>query len=462
MTFVYKNYFCIKAFIMKIKLKSLNFKDLSDFILNKLWSIRLSDLPPRKAMFYRYVRVLVLSIRKYIEDRLQFPASALTFFSMLSVVPVLALGFGIAKGFGYEKLLQEQLTNNLKGHEEVVKYLIDFSNSFLARAQGGLIAGIGVAILFWTVMKVFGNIESALNTIWQIRKPRSFVRKFSDYLSMMLIAPLFMVLASTANVFISTQLSTMEDRVALLGYISPLIYFLLKLIPYVLIWVLFSLIYIIMPNTRVNVKSGIIAGVVAGSIFQITQWAYIHFQIGVSNYGAIYGSFAALPLFLVWMQISWLIVLFGAEVAYADHNIELYEFETETIHISPHAKRIITLLVAHKIVEKFKNCELPVTANQISKELKLPIRLVKLILTDLIKVNVISEVLQSKPQGTAFQPALNIDCLSVKYVTDKLDKCGQNSIIDPSLEKTAKLLQIHDSFSKTVEKMPENMLLKDL
>lgn len=437
-------------------------QELTDFVLNKLWSIRLGDLPPRKAMFYRYIRVLVLSIRKFIDDRLQFPASALTFFSMLSVVPVLALGFGIAKGFGYEKFLQQELTNNLKGHQEVVKYLLDFTNSFLERAQGGLIAGVGVAILFWSVMKVFGNIESALNSIWQIKKSRTFVRKFSDYLSMMLISPLLVVLASSANVFLSTQLNTMEDRIALLGYISPVIYILLKLVPYVLIWVLFSFIYIIMPNTKVNVKSGIIAGVVAGSIFQLTQWAYIHFQIGVSNYGAIYGSFAALPLFLVWMQISWLIVLFGAEVAYADHNIELYEFETETDNISPYAKRMVTLLVAHRIVQNFKNCELPITASEVSQQLKLPIRLVKLILSDLIKVSIISEVVQIKTRTSAFQPALNIDCITVKFVMDKLDKYGQDSIIDTSLDKTCQLLHIHEIFSSTISKLPENVPLKDL
>ena len=311
-------------------------------------------------------------------------------------------------------------------------------------------------------MKVFGNIESAFNDIWQIKKSRIFVRKFSDYLSMMLVSPLLIVSASSANVFISTQLSTMDDRTALLGYISPIIFFLLKLVPYVLIWILFSLMYIIMPNTKVNVKSGIIAGVVAGSIFQLTQWAYIHFQIGVSSYNAIYGSFAALPLFLFWMQISWLIVLFGAVISYADHNIELFEFETETIQISPFAKRILSLLVAHRIILNFKNCALPITSVDLSKELKLPIRLVKNILNDLIKVNIISEVNLPKPKLIAYLPSLNIDTLSVKYVIEKLDKQGHSSILDASLDKTCRLLEIHNVFLKTIDTLPENVLLKDL
>lgn len=381
---------------------------------------------------------------------------------MLSVVPVLALGFGIAKGFGYEKYLEEQLAGNLQGHEEVLKYLLTFTNSFLQKTQGGLIAGVGVAILFWTVMKVFGNIESAFNDIWQIKKPRTFVRKFSDYLSMMFVSPILIVASSSATVFITTQLSSMDRRVALLGYLSPLIFFFVKLMPYVIIWVLFSLIYIIMPNTKVNVKSGIIAGILAGSIFQVTQWGYIHFQIGVSSYGAIYGSFAALPLFLFWMQISWLIVLFGCEIAYADQNIDYYEFETETVNISLYAKRVITLLVAHRIILNFKNCEQPITALELSKELKLPIRLVKNTLSDLIRTSIVSEVITSKPKIVAFQPAINIDCLSVKYIMDKIDKQGHSSIIDTSLDKACRLLNIDESFSKAIGQMPENVLLKDL
>lgn len=437
-------------------------RDLVSFFNKDIWNVRLSDLKPGKALLYRYLRVVLLSGRQFIEDKLQYRASALTFYSMLSVVPVLALGFGIAKGFGYQDYLKTELENNLKGHEEVVKYLIDFTDSFLQKTQGGLIAGVGVAILFWTVMKVFGNIESAFNDIWQIKKSRIFVRKFSDYLSMMLVSPLLIITASSANVFISTQLDSIDDRVAILGYISPVIFSLMKLIPYVLIWVLFSLLYIIMPNTKVNVKSGIIAGIVAGSIFQLTQWAYIEFQVGVSTYNTIYGSFAALPLFLFWMQISWLIVLFGAVISFADHNIDFYEFETETLHISPYAKRIVSLLIAHRIIQNFKNCDTPITSLELSKELKLPIRLVKNILTDLIKVNIVSEVILPKPKLAAYQPAINIDNLTVRYVVEKLDRQGQSAIIDPSLDKTCRLLDIHNKFGSTLDKLPENVLLKDL
>jgi membrane protein len=205
-----------------------------------------------------------------------------------------------------------------------------------------------------------------------------------------------------------------------------------------------------------------VAGIVAGSIFQLTQWAYIHFQVGVSSYNAIYGSFAALPLFLMWMQISWLIVLFGAVISYAHHNIELYEFETEISNISPYAKRIISLLIVHRIVLNFKNGELPGTTAELSNSLKLPVKLVRTILNDLIRVNLVSEVILPKKNLTAYQPSINIDFLTVKFVTDKLDHFGQSSIIDTSLEKACRLVDIHNSFTISIQQHPDNVLLKDI
>jgi membrane protein len=141
----------------------------------------------------------------------------------------------------------------------------------------------------------------------------------------MLISPVLVLMSGSATVFITTQVTQITQKVELLGVISPLISFLLKFSPYVLIWALFTILYIIMPNTKVNFKAGLLGGVVAGTLYQIAQWAYISFQISAAKYNAIYGSFAALPLFLMWLQISWWIVLFGAELSFANQNVHTYE-----------------------------------------------------------------------------------------------------------------------------------------
>ena len=216
--------------------------------------------------------------------------------------------------------------------------VIEFAQSLLQTTKGGLIAGIGLVILFWSVIKVLSHIEASLNEIWEVKQHRSWSRKFSDYTAVMLISPLLILLSSSATVFITSYVHDISSHVALFGLISPLILSFLKLVPYILIWILFTVIYVFMPNTKVNLKSGVIASLVACVIYQIAQIVYISFQIGASKYNAIYGSFAALPLFLMWVQISWWIVLFGAELSFASQNAHIYQYEPDFLKISPSAE----------------------------------------------------------------------------------------------------------------------------
>lgn len=438
-------------------------KELQHFLYNGLWSIRIDQLAAKNSRrLYRVLRVMMLSYRGFTENHVMLRASALTFYSLMSVVPILAMGFGIAKGFGYDKILEQQLMESLQGHEEIAIKLIDFSNSLLARTGGGLIAGIGIAVLFWSIINVFSNIERSFNAVWQVEKGRPFTRKFTDYLSMMLIAPILVIASSSATVYLSTQLGTYTQQVELLGYISPLLIFLLQLIPYVLIWVLFSLTYIVMPNTTVNVKAGVIAGIIAGSAFVITQWAYIHFQVGVSKYNAIYGSFAALPMFLIWLQTSWLIVLYGAEISFAIQNVHLYEFENEAVNINPRSRRALSLLIMHRIVIQFKNGEPPLTATDLSIELGMPIRLVSQLLKGLITTKLLIETYTDDPKVKAYVPAVWLEKITVNYVTSALDKLGVDTKLEASNPTLEKLLNIQENFDLITSKHDDNILLKDL
>jgi membrane protein len=436
------------------------FIEIKNFIIKGIWSIRLTDVPAVRAFFIRTLRILILSLRGINEDKIQLRASALTLYSILSVVPVLAMGFGIAKGFGFEKYLEKEMYKSLAGYEDVVSKLIDFANSMLARTQGGLIAGIGLGVLFFTVMKVFSNVETSFNDIWQVKKHRSFVRKFTDYLSMMLISPIFIVTASAVNVYMYQKLEQIHSQSEVVSLISPLLISFLNLLPYFLIIILFTLVYIIMPNTKVKLRSALIAGVIAGSAFQITQWGYIHFQIGVSNYNAIYGSFAALPLFIVWLQVSWLIVLVGAKISYSEQNVEMYEFETETKHMSDYSRRMLSLVISHRIIKDFRDGHLPPTAENLSHDLKIPLQMIKTLLYDLVKCRIVSEILLENKK-LAYQPAHNIDHFSIKYIIEKLDCLGETYESHHS-EVMDQLENIHRHFFETIEKMPENILLKDL
>lgn len=435
---------------------------LINFITKGIWSIRSSELDKRMAIVIKSVRIFVLSIRGFNEDKIQLRASALTLYTLLSVVPVLALGFGIAKGFGMDQYLQKELVNNLEGHQEILQKSIDFANNLLERTKGGVVAGIGLLMLFWTVLKVFINIESSFNDIWQIKKARSFSRKFSDYISMMLISPILFISASASNVFIHQALGNIENRVKIIGVVSPLIYSLLNIIPYFLIILLFTLVYMIMPNTKVRFKPALVGGFIAGVAFLLTQWVYVNFQIGVSSYNAIYGSFAALPLFIIWVQISWQIVLFGAKISFATQNIDMFEFENETIHMNDYSRRILSILIVHRIIQNFKTGLNPLKPEELSKELKIPIRMIKSVLNDLVRCRILSEVITDNPKMNAFQPAQFIDRFSVKFIIESLDKLGETYIAKEDTELTQKIISIQESFYNQMDNAPDNVLIKNL
>jgi len=443
-----------------------NIKDIINkiihFITIDIWRIRVHHLPFGKYFLIKQLRIIILAIRGFDEDKCLLRASSLTFYSLLSIVPVVAMAFGIAKGFGFESLLQKQLYEKLPVQEEVLDKIVAFSNSLLENTKGGVIAGLGLAILFWSVIKVLGHIETSFNDIWEIKEPRTFGRKFSDYLSTMMLGPVLIFLSSSVTVFITTQVTNITEKVAFIGFFSPVILMVLKLLPYCIIWFLFTIIYILMPNTKVNFRSGLVAGVIAGTIYVIAQWAYIYFQIGIARYNAIYGSFAAFPLFLAWLQLSWLIVLFGAEISFASQNVDTYEFEPDCLNTSISFKKLISLQVAHLLVKNFSKGEKPLTSEQISHILEIPIRLVRQVLYELVESGIIIDTRTAEYKELAYQPARDINTITVAFVLESLEHRGSNNIPVAKTGELKKLSETLEAFADTTRKLPANKLLKDI
>lgn len=405
-------------------------KKIYTFFTDTLWTLPLAKQTTRLRLGLRVLRTLDLAVRGSLDDNIGLRASALTVYTLLAVVPMAALAFGIAKGFGLKQYLEQQLYENLEGQQEVLDWIIQFANSFLDNTEGGIVAGIGLAILLWSVLKVVSNIESSFNTIWQIKRSRSLFRKFSDYLSIMLIAPILFIISSSATVFISTRIEEIITEIELLGFIAPAISFLMHLTPYFVMWLMFTFLYMFMPNDRVSFKSALIGGIVAGSAFVAAQWLYINLQVGVSRYNVIYGSFAVLPLFIVWLQISWLIVMFGAELSFSDQNVKQYEFESHVENISLYSKKTIALIITHLLVKQFTKAEDPLTAEEISSQLKIPILLVRKILYELVECNILSENVSPNTEERAYQPAQDADNLSIAYVINQMEHLGKDKVMD--------------------------------
>jgi membrane protein len=230
------------------------------FIQTDIWKIRLKNLSPTKAFFIKYFRIIILAWRNFVKDNCQKTASVLTYYTLLNVVPVIAVVFGIAKGFGLEKVIEKQILQAAeKGNWQagLTDQILNFSHSFLEKVNGGLIAGIGVILLFWTVISIMGKIEDSFNGIWEVRKSRTLARKFTDYVAMMFLAPVLLVVSSSATVLVASKVQAIVHGIAFLGVFSSIIFFLLGLLPYLSMWTLLTMLYLVMPNTRISLRSAV-------------------------------------------------------------------------------------------------------------------------------------------------------------------------------------------------------------
>ncbi|OGP77133.1 MAG: hypothetical protein A2V86_09970 [Deltaproteobacteria bacterium RBG_16_49_23] len=438
---------------------------ITRFIQTGLWEIRLKDLPPIKAFSIKYLRVIILASQGFLRDHCQKTASVLTYYSLLNVVPVVAVAFAISKGFGLEKMIEKQIlqmADKANWQADITSQILTFSNRLLDQAKGGVIAGVGVVLLFWTVISILGKIEDSLNDIWEVRKSRTLVRKFSDYLAIMILAPILLIISSSATVLVASQVKLIINRIALLGVFSPVIFFLLNLLPYVSIWVLLTMLYLVMPNTRIPLKSAMIGGIFAGTITHVVQWFYIKFQIGAAGYGAIYGSFAALPLFLAMLQTSWMIVLFGAEISHANQHYETFGFHPDYSRASFSSKRLLALKIFHLLTRKFSQGEKPLGATQISERLEIPVRLVRQLLHEWIDAGLVVETVSGAKNEVGFQPGRAIENLTVKEILDTYERRGITYETVPQSDQEEEISVYLKNISEVVEKAPGNVLLKNI
>ena len=432
------------------------------FLNTGIWLLPEKGLSRPKSFLVKALKILLLAIRGYRRDQCAMKASALTFYSVLSVVPVIAVFFGIAKGFGFDKKLQAQLLTKFSEQKDVLLKVFEFSDAMLRKTNGGVIAGIGVGLLFWSVVKVLGHIEDSFNDIWKIGKPRSFARKCTDYLSITVVCPILIIVSSSLTITMASQLKFIAGKLTQWGLPAAPILYLLKVIPFVLIWVVFAFILIYMPNTKVRLRPGIVAAVAAGTAYQAAQWIYISFQVGVAKANAIYGSFAALPLFLVWIQLSWLIVLMGSEISFAAQNVDFHGFPEGSEKISPHHKKILSLLIARLVVRNFIAGERPLTASRIANTLGMPSLLVHRIIAEFSSAGFLSAVKTEGGEEAAYQPARDIRSVTVKNVIDSLERSGSVELPFTPPGDFRAISDTLDAFGEAIGRSPGNRLITDL
>jgi membrane protein len=349
--------------------------------------------------------------------------------------------------------------DSLSTQPQVAETIIGFVNSYLVHTKSGIFLGIGLLFMLYTVLMLVSNIEEAFNEIWQVKKGRSVFRTFTDYLAMFFVAPILIVISSGISIYLATVANGMSD----FQMLSAAVRYLIDLAPYVLMSLMFIALYIFMPNTRVKFSSVIIPGILAGIAMQGLQFVYIHSQIFLSSYNAIYGSFAALPLFMLWTQISWTICLFGAELCYTNQNLDYYDYDANAGEISHRYKILLCSLLMSRICKRFVMGGKPYTLLEMRAETSIPIRFVTDLVYELIDAGMLIEITNDeKGEESRFVPSMDTQNLTLGTMIDRLESRGQWKIdLDISKHFTGRwpeALELRSNYLKD----SRNILLQEL
>lgn len=434
-------------------------QNLSQFLSKWIWQTPLEELSWARAFLIRNLRIIHLSLNEFHKDNCSLHASALTFYTLLSIVPMLALAFGVAKGFGLDEVLEKEILSHVHGQETVILKSISFARQILENTKGGLIAGIGVISLFWTIIKVLTYIELSSNQIWGVPEGRPWTRRISDYLAISLICPILFIVANGATLLVSTELEILSE---MLGFWNLPLLVVLGILPYCAIWTLLTFLYLCMPNTKVQFSAAVLAAIVAGSLYQIFQWVIIDFQIGIAHYGSIYGSFAALPLFLIWLQASWLIVLLGSELSFTYQNIGSLEYEQSSEGMSFSQRKLFALRITQLLVKNFSEGKKPMTLRDIQGTVQLPPRPLKKILCELIDCGILFDNTSKDDAEIRYFPARDIHALTFYNIIHALEQYENNPTLHDDSEGMQKISASLESYDETLKNSPINHKVKNL
>lgn len=374
-----------------------------------------------------FVKVMNLSVRSFMSGDLQSKACAMTFRTLLAIVPALALVCAIGRGFGLQNVVMDQLIKQFPSQEEVLKRAFSFVDAYLSQASGGIFVGVGVVFLFWTLISLLRNIEAVFNDIWQVPASRSIWRMVTDYLAIIIVLPILLICSNGISIFMITSLSNLLP----FDFMKPAVETLIDFVGLVFNWLFFAGTYMLIPNTKVKFRNAAVPAILVGTACQILQWLFLSGQLYVAKYNAIYGSFSFLPLFLLWMQFVWLFTLIGGVLCYAMQNIGEYNYGENISTISDSYRATTTVAVFTIIAKRFLNGKGALTMRDISLQYKLPVNLITPEVERLRAIGLLNFVdspgkeLNERP----VQPAVDVSTMSVGQLVHRLRNHGSAGFI---------------------------------
>ena len=405
----------------------------------------------------RPLKLIIYTIEGLMAHGTMDMSAALTFYSLISIVPVLALVFAVVKGFGLAENLAQNLYGLLPQMPEVVDYMVSFANNTLARTNGGVVAAISIVTLFWAVIRMFESIEMNFNKIWEVKSTRNMVRKYSDYITVVIIAPLLWIIATSIGAYAKDLLGI--DGAWWLKVLS-------KLISLVFVWAMFTFVYLVLPNTKVRLRSALLASVFAGTGFYLFQALFVFLMRWMTSYSAIYGSFAALPLFLLWMQNSWSILLLGCELSFALQNEKRYDEEREIPNVSHDYSQKLMVAIMYYVARAFMRGEGSVPMKDVRESLGISTRIANKLLAQLVVAGMLNEVKREEEDyDVAYAPARDIATLKVSDLLQAVDDYveeNENSEMLLQADVTKCAVAAVEQIKQTAWLSDKNILIKDI
>lgn len=406
------------------------------------------------------VKTLNLSVKSFFNSDIQSKACAMTYRTILALVPALALLFAIGKGFGLQDLLRDELVSAVPGEAKALTSIFNYVDNYLNESSsGGLFVGLGIVLLLWTLVSLLGSVENAFNSIWGVKEGRSTWRKMTDYLAIFLILPILMICAGGLTAFVTSVTDNMID----VKWINSTISIMLDIASLVLVWAFFTGVYMLIPNTKVRFRNAVVAGIIAGTGFMILEWLFVSGQIYVSKYNAIYGGVAFIPLFLIWIQFVWVITLSGGVICYASQNIFRYNFSKEISTISLNYRTRILMAIIAIITHRYDKGEKPVNDEELARDYGLPASLVSKTVNFLIDAGLVLRVVDdSRVEVYGLVPAIEPSVLTVSKVLCQVRNTGSTSFIPGFDENFGAVNDVVDRAVDALYNSVDDMLVKDL
>ncbi len=420
-------------------------KDMYSKIIAFIWDDDLRRLKgPHRALVF-VLRVTHLLFKELLGGQLNLRAMSLVYTTMLSVVPLLAVSLSVLKGFGYHQQLESYLFDFLfeplgPSGEEVAQTII----GFVENVKVGMLGSVGFALLIYTVVALVQKIEAAFNFVWQIDRLRPLSQRFSNYLSVITIGP---VLIFSAVGITATMLKTdIARQMVALEPFGTLMVSAGELIPYLLICLAFTFIYVLIPNTRVKFRAALVGGVIAGVLWKVTGWGFATFIASSAKYAAIYSSFAIMILLLIWMYISWLILLVGSQIAYFVQNPKFMTLHRVDFVLSNRLREQLALQVMYLVGYNHLHDRAPWQLDQLIDYLDLPDEPVSRMVTVLVNANYLVEI--DDGTGIAYLPMHDIGTVRLADVLSAVRKAGESRFL--SVQQLTPVKAVDELMSETL------------